>query len=108
MKQIVKLEKDEKPNYNQIVRWVNTKEIHAANIQEIVDQYFLIQRIKPVASSETGYKRYVSHLTLLHQLSVYAMKAKQTTDLEFIKALRKTVEAFSHAYFHNHEDGHQH
>ena len=31
---------------NQSIRWINTKEEHAKNIQDRVSQYFLIQRIK--------------------------------------------------------------
>jgi nickel superoxide dismutase len=91
-------------NYNQLVRWVTNKDDHANKIQKIVSQYFLHQRIKPVEpENEEAYKKYVKHLTLLHEISVYAMKAKQTTDLEYIKKLRMTVDKFEDAYFHTHE-----
>ena len=34
---------------NQITRWINTKEDHASNIIKIVSEYFLTQKVKPVA-----------------------------------------------------------
>ena len=43
---INKLSNQEKPDYNQLVRWVTNKEEHAKKIQEIVSQYFLHQRVK--------------------------------------------------------------
>ena len=38
-----------KPNYNQLVRWVKSKEEHADKISDTVLKYFLQQRIKPRA-----------------------------------------------------------
>ncbi len=101
-KSSIKLNK--KVNYNQIVRWVNNKEIHAEKIQGIVGQYFLHQRIKPVDQSDRhGYGHYVQKLELLHRISVLAMKAKQTNDLKYITMLRATVAQFEKAYFtHTH------
>ncbi len=46
MRMIDEISNQEKPNYNQLVRWVVNKEEHAEKIQEIVSQYFLNQRIK--------------------------------------------------------------
>ncbi len=93
----------EKPNYNQLVRWVNNKEEHAKKIQEIVSQYFLHQRIKLVdPTNAAAYKKYQTHLELLHKLLVYAMKCKQTTDKKYIADLRTTITAFEKAYFHKH------
>lgn len=93
-----------KPNYNQLVRWVNNKEEHATKIQEIVSQYFLHQRIKAVSPDDRhGYGHYVQKLALLHNISITAMKAKQTTDMSHITALRSTLAAFEKAYFtHSH------
>ena len=39
--------KSDAQSVNQMIRWVNTKESHANNIQETVSSYFLAQRIKP-------------------------------------------------------------
>jgi nickel superoxide dismutase len=103
MNQIEEISKSSTPNYNQLVRWVNNKEEHAKKIQEIVSQYFLHQRIKIVEESQKeAYAKYQKHLTLLHQMVVYSMKCKQTTDLAFIEKLRTTVTEFEKAYFHKH------
>ncbi len=104
MNQIVELSKESSPNYNQLVRWVMNKEEHAKKIQEIVSQYFLHQRIKIVdPAQKEAYAKYQKHLTLLHQISVYAMKCKQSTDLQWVEKLRATVDEFEKAYFHTHK-----
>ena len=104
MNQITELSAAEKPNYNQLVRWVNNKDEHASKIQEIVSQYFLHQRIKITdPSDEELFAKYQNHLELLHQMSVYAMKSKQTTDLAYITKLRETLSKFEGAYFHAHD-----
>ena len=109
MKMIIELSNEESPDYNQIVRWVINKEDHANKIQKIVSQYFLHQRIKPVEpENEELYEKYIERLTLLHDLSIYAMKAKQTTDLSYIKKLSRAIHDFEHAYFHTHDHDHGH
>ena len=103
MNSIIGLSKEATPNYNQLVRWVMNKEEHASKIQEIVSQYFLHQRIKLVdPSDKENYKKYQERLELLHRMLVYAMKAKQSTDLANIENLRKTVTAFEESYFKGH------
>jgi len=103
MNQINKLSEEGDKNYNQLVRWITNKEDHSNKIQDIVSQYFLHQRIKPVdPENEEMHKKYVTHLKLLHEILVYAMKAKQTTDLQYIEKLRNTVDKFEDAYFHEH------
>lgn len=103
MTQIEEISNSSKPNYNQLVRWVVNKEEHAVKIQDIVSQYFLHQRIKPVDDSDAeAYAKYQKHLELLHKMLVYSMKCKQTTDLAFIENLRSTVADFEKAYFHKH------
>ena len=99
MKQIVELSKAGEKNYNQIVRWVGNKEKHADELQHIVTQYFMTQRVKPTdASDKAGHARYVTQLTLLHRMLVHAMKAKQTTDLSHVAALRQLSAEFQAAY----------
>ncbi len=103
MKRITELSKESPRNFNQIVRWVNNKEHHADELTHIVTYYFLAQRVKPTAKSETkSYGDYVSKLTALHQLAVYAMKAKQTTDLGTVERLRSSLAAFRMVYAHSH------
>ncbi len=78
---------------NQLVRWIMNKEEHANKLQEIVTQYFMTQRIK------FDTKDYDKKLSILHHMLVYAMKCKQTTDLENTEALKKLVKEFSDIYF---------
>jgi len=103
MDQINEMSKAGDTNYNQMVRWVMNKEKHAEEIQEIVSQYFLHQRVKMQdTSNKHGYGHYIEQLTSLHEVLVYAMKAKQTTDLDNVKMLQKAVMKFEKAYFHSH------
>ena len=48
MKEIANLSEHQPTNFNQIVRWVTNKEKHAEDIQHIISQYFLTQRVKLV------------------------------------------------------------
>lgn len=85
---------------HQLIRWVVNKEEHASHIQEIVYQYFMNQRVTPVDQGEgEAYERYVSQITLLHNMLVQAMKCKQSTDESHVKQLRSLLDAFDKAYF---------
>ena len=107
MKQIIELSQESKPNMNQIVRWVQNKEEHADEIGHIVTFYFMSQRIKPASKNDTkAYAEYIQKLTLLHEMLVYSMKAKQTTDLSNVEKLRSLLKEFETAYFG--EAGHKH
>jgi len=60
----------------------------------------MTQRIKPVDPDEKEkHEKYLTQVTLLHQLLIFAMKAKQTTDLDYIDKMRSTVDSFEDAYF---------
>lgn len=107
MKQITELSQESKPNMNQIVRWVQNKEEHADEIGHIVTFYFMSQRIKPVDRTDgKAYAEYVRKLTLLHEMLVYSMKAKQTTDLSNVARLRALLKEFETAYLG--QAGHRH
>ena len=93
MKQITSLSREKPLNYNQMIRWVTNKETHAEEIQHIVTQYFMTQRIKP------DQKKYTEKLEVLHQILLSAMKAKQTVDLGHIQNLRKLLKKFEELYF---------
>ena len=95
MKFIIDLEGHKPINHNQIVRWVMNKDQHANEIQHIVAQYFMTQRI----TLDT--KKYSEKLSLLHQMLIYAMKCKQSTDLSHADALRSFLEKFRTLYFEN-------
>ena len=100
MAQISELSKTDAINYNQLVRWVNNKDDHANKIQEIVTQYFLTQRIKAGPSTDDAANmEYLNKLSLLHQMLVYAMKCKQTTDPANTKQLSQLVDSFVNVYF---------
>ncbi len=100
MAEIERLSAETPANYNQIVRWVTNKDEHAEKIQDLVWQYFMAQRIKPVpATDAVAYNKYVTELTLLHQLSVNAMKAKQSLDHAVIAEMRNVLEQFKASYF---------
>ena len=85
MKSIIELSAAGEKNYNQIVRWVTNKEDHANKLQDAATQYFMFQRIKPVEPSDSAYAGYITQMTLMHKITVHAMKAKQTTDLAEIE-----------------------
>ena len=99
MRQIGESMDQDPPNVNQIVRWVANKEKHADEISHLVTYYFMAQRVKiPPAGDAKANSAYVKKLTLLHQMLVYSMKAKQTTDLSNVDKLRHLLEDFHQAY----------
>ena len=93
MKKIVELSKQNPVNYNQLVRWISNKEKHADEIQHLVTQYFMTQRIKPDA------KKYSEKLAVLHKMLIYAMKCKQGTDVAHVSTLRSLTKEFEILYF---------
>jgi nickel superoxide dismutase len=104
MKQITELSADQKPNYNQLVRWVNNKDDHADELSRIVTYYFMAQRITPADKSDTkAYEDYVNKITLLHRMVVHSMKCKQTTDLADVEKLRTLLAEFKTIYLAEHE-----
>jgi len=111
MQQIVALGKESPVNYNQLVRWVDTKEEHAGKIQELVSDYFLAQRIRPPAEVEGApFEIYTRQLVILHSILVEAMKCKQTTELGHVETLRVLVKEFRASYLgpqqgHTHPEG---
>ncbi len=84
--------KDDALSHNQLIRWVVTKESHATNIQGIVAQYFLTQRIK------ADNQDYVNQLKAAHAVMVAAMKCKQTVDQASAETLKKSIFDLYRAY----------
>ena len=98
MDQITQLsEKSDPLSNNQLNRWVMTKEQHATNIQKIVSEYFLTQRIKTGKS-----QKYIDQTTTLHQILVAAMKCKQTIDNSNVDHGIQLVDSFVGYYFDSH------
>ena len=96
MNQIVELSAATPMNTNQVIRWVNNKDKHADEIQHIVTQYFMTQRVKP---ADTKDQAYLKKITLLHGMLFQAMRAKQTTDLKHVEKLNALLADFHEAYF---------
>ena len=82
----------EAQSLNQLVRWVTTKEAHASNVQKIIADYFLAQRIKADAAN------YTDQLKAAHGVIVAAMKCKQSADPATGEALQKAVFGLYEAY----------
>ena len=93
MRQIIERSRPTPVNYNQLVRWVNNQEAHAAEVQDIVRQCFMTQRIRPVV------EKYAEKLAVLHQMLQAAMKCKQTTDLQQVDRWRSLLKRFEMLYF---------
>ena len=93
MKKIVELSKQNPLNYKQLVRWVSNKEKRADEIQHIVTQYFMTQGIKADA------KEYSVKLAVLHTMLTYAMKCKQSADVDHVSTLRLLTKEFEILYF---------
>jgi nickel superoxide dismutase len=89
---------------NQLSRWVSTKESHATDIQNRINHYFLIQRIKPKKGKE--YDLYATQTTLLHQVMILAMKCKQTVDTKNVTEALSLLDKFVDSYFDDHGKDH--
>ncbi len=109
IKMINEISSELKPDMNQLIRWVQNKEVHADELSHIITYYFMAQRIKPVVKTNTEeYEKYLEKLTLLHQMLVYSMKAKQTADLSITNQLTGLLTNFKKAYYEKHKDTHEH
>jgi nickel superoxide dismutase len=107
MNQINELSKNPQANMNQLVRWVNNKDTHADEFTKIVTYYFLAQRIKIKDANNTEeFKKYQNQTTTLHQMMVYSMKSKQTTDVQNVEKLRNLVDQFVKLYFSEEDQKH--
>ena len=83
---------------NQFTRWVITKETHATNIITTVAEYFLTQKVKPVAADDEGHAAYLAKLEDHHLVMAAAMKAKQKSDPEVVVKLREALERLGAHY----------
>lgn len=100
IQQIKQLSEESPQNMNQIVRWIVNKEKHAEEIQHIISQYFLTQRIKgPEKEDKQAIENYVQKLIHCHQILTHTMKTKQSTDLSDVEMLKSSVEGFKSLYF---------
>ena len=91
---------------NQVTRWIINKEEHAQEIQNIVSEYFLTQRIKLKDDSKENKDLYHAQLTALHNILLDAMKCKQTTDSNMTTSLLENLNKFVNLYFDEHGKKH--
>ena len=87
--------------FNQMTRWVNTKEEHCSKIMSTVADYCLAQRCKIFGTEGSPFeteKDYIDALKAHHAVQVAAMKAKQTVDASQCDALEHAVEDMSKMY----------
>jgi len=83
-------------SFNQMVRWVDTKEEHCSMIISRVSEYCLCQRVKRVNfASESDY---LQALKIHHTVMQAAMKAKQSVDEQDCIALEHAVEDLAKMY----------
>ncbi len=88
---------------NQVTRWITTKDEHASNIIRVVSEYFLTQKVKPVAPGTEGHQAYLQKLADHHAVMVAAMKTKQTVSPQAVQALGAAIHTLAHHYeVHNH------
>jgi len=107
MKQIQEISQAEKPDWNQLVRWVNNKEEHADQLSEIVTYYFMAQRVQPAKNDDgAAYEKYLREIKILHKILIHAMKAKQTKDPEHCASLRDLIQRFRESFMM--KEAHQH
>ena len=91
---------------NQVARWIINKEEHAQEIQNIVSEYFLTQRIKLKDNSKESKDLYHAQLAVLHSILVDAMKCKQTIDSNMTTSLLENLNKFVNLYFDEHGKKH--
>ena len=107
MTQLQAFQAEESPNLNQVVRWTMAKDDHAQKIQDQVAAYWLAQRVK-FPKDEAGRATYVAQLEAMHQITVHAMKCKQTTDTAHVSELRSALMRFADTYFSKEDLQHIH
>ena len=95
--------KDDAQSKMQFTRWTITKEEHASQIITTTSEYFLAQRVKPVAKDAEGYDKYLKTLAMHHELMIAAMKAKQTTDTAAVERLRDAIHDIQHVWDPDHK-----
>ncbi len=90
---------------NQLTRWIITKETHASNIITTVAEYFLTQKVKPMAADNEGHAAFLLNLEDHHRVMNAAMKTKQNSNPEVVSKLRAALDQMGKHYDlkHSHE-----
>lgn len=90
--------KGDAQSWNQAIRWTTTKEDHASSIITIVSEYFLTQKVKPVAPGAAGYDAYLASLADHHAVMRAAMVTKQTPTTDSVAALNAAIDKLATHY----------
>lgn len=82
---------------NQLARWVAAKDLHAERIIRSISDYYMAQKIKPVAAKKDrkANARYLQMLARHHAVMVAAMRCKQSARQGEVQALRRAVNAIA-------------
>ena len=102
----IKTNQNDLQQQNQVTRWIINKEQHAQEIQEIISEYFLTQRIKLKDESQESKDLYHAQLAILHSILLDAMKCKQTVDTSITNSLLENLNKFVNLYFDDHGKKH--
>ena len=102
----IKSNQDDLQQQNQVTRWIITKDQHAQDIQNIISEYFLTQRIKKRDDSKESKDLYHAQLAVLHSILQDAMKCKQTIDTSKTDSLLLNLNKFVNLYFDEHGKKH--
>merc|ERR1719478_411033 len=81
-------------NFNQMTRWVNTKEEHAGKIIGLMGEYCLCQRVKPVGAPKSPFTKeedYIAALTAHHAVMLAAVSCKQNVDVAMADKLEAAI-----------------
>ena len=87
--------------FNQMTRWVNTKEEHACKIITLVSEYCLCQRVKPIGDPKCPFASeadYIGALQAHHAVMLGATKCKQTVDPANAATLDAAVDHMAKMY----------
>jgi hypothetical protein len=93
--------KGDAQSFNQMTRWVLTKETHAKHIISTVSEYCLCQRVKPHTAPKSPFATegdYLDALKSHHLVLTKAMGAKQSVALAAADALDHAVSDWCKMY----------
>merc|ERR1712048_505031 len=88
-------------NLNQMTRWVNTKDEHAGKIIELISEYCLCQRVKPIGDPKSPFKQekdFIAALQAHHAVMLAAVACKQSVDIGIGNKLEGAVFEVSKMY----------
>ena len=102
MTEIQKIEPNTPEAILDIARWTKNKEKHAQDIQDIMAEYFLAQRIKAPAqdADQSAINTYHLHLKSIHAIITAAMRCKQNTNTSYSTELMSALKNFEDLYMH--------